>query len=158
MRFELGVLLEQRGIWFGALVTFNEVIQSADSAYASQAALHLGGLLEQLDDKDGAREAYEQAIALQPNDYSAKRASFKLAVLLEDQGAIREARTAYEHAVSASDKDLKLASRIRLALLLEKQGDPKAASAIFREAIASDPEQWSWLYDAAEQHIPPPVQ
>lgn len=158
MRFELGVLLEQRGISFGALVTFNEVIQSADSAYASQAALHLGGLREQLEDKDGAREAYEQAIALQPNDYSAKRASFKLAVLLEEQGAIREARTGYEHAISASDENLKLASRLRLALLLEKQGDPKAASAIFREAIASDPEQWSWLYDAAEQHIPPPVQ
>jgi len=158
MRFGLGVLLEQRGISSGALVTFKRVLESADSDYASQAALYLGGLREQLDDKDGAREAYEQAIALRPNAYSAKRASFKLAVLLEEQGAIREARTAYEQAISASDEDLKLASSIRLALMMEKQGDPKAASALFREAIASDPEQWSWLYDAAEQHIPPPAQ
>jgi tetratricopeptide (TPR) repeat protein len=152
------VLLEKRGISIGALATFSKVVESADSDYASQAALHLGGLREQLDNKDGAREAYEQAIALQPNAYSAKQASFKLAVLLEEQGAIREARTAYEHAISASGEDLKLASRLRLALLMEKQGDPKAASALFREAIASDPEQWSWLYDAADQHIPPPAQ
>jgi tetratricopeptide (TPR) repeat protein len=156
MRFELGVLLEQRGISIGALVTFSKVVESADRDYASLAALHLGGLREQLDNKDGAREAYEQAIALRPHAYSAKQASFKLAVLLEEQGAIREARTAYEHAISASGEDLKLASRLRLALLMEKQDDPKAASALFREAIASDPQQWSWLYDAAEQHIPPP--
>ena len=158
IRFELGVLLEQHGISIGALVTFRKVVESANSDYASQAALHLGGLREQLENKDGAREAYEQAIALRPNAYSAKRASFKLAVLLEEQGAIREARTAYEHAISASDEDLKLASRLRLALLIEKQGDPKAASALFREAISSDPQQWSWLYDAGARHIPPPVQ
>jgi tetratricopeptide (TPR) repeat protein len=141
MRFELGVILEQRGISMGALVTFNQVAQS-DGSHAQIAALYLGELREKLDNPDGALEAYEHAIELGPSDFSASKASFRRGILLEKGCALREARAAYEQAAESSDEELRFASKTLLALLMEKQGDPQRASAFFREAMNFDLSEW----------------
>jgi tetratricopeptide (TPR) repeat protein len=137
MRFELGVILEQRGISMGALVAFRQVAQSG-GPYAQIAALYLGGLREKLDDPDGALEAYEQAIELGPGDFSGRKASLRRGMLLEEKGTLREARTAYEQAIGSSDEELEFASKTRLALLMDKQGDQRGASTLFREAMNFD--------------------
>ncbi|MDB5064078.1 MAG: Tetratricopeptide repeat protein, partial [Chloroflexi bacterium] len=108
----------------------------APAEQAPQAARNLGVLLAEQGDVEGARAAFQQAIASGHPD-EAPRAARNLGLLLAEQGDVEGARAAFQQAIASGHPDEAPRAARNLGLLLAEQGDREGARAALRQAIAS---------------------
>lgn len=116
-----------------------EVAQWRDAAAANPgvAWAQTGLGLAQLDsgDEEGARASFEEALALDPDDW---RAGFRLGVLLADADPER-ARGLLEHAADVAPVSERVAPYLALGDLLLEAGDVPAAQRAYENAVADAP-------------------
>jgi Tfp pilus assembly protein PilF len=108
----------------------------APSEQPPQAARNLGLLLAEQGDVEGARAAFQQAIASGHPD-EAPRAARNLGLLLAEQGDVEGARAAFQQAIASGHPDEAPRAARNLGLLLAEQGDIEGARAALQQAIAS---------------------
>jgi Flp pilus assembly protein TadD len=101
-----------------------------------------------------AVDAYQQAVALRPNEPDFHR---NLGDAYSRLGRRREAREAYQKAVALAESDLKVnptdAERLAsLGVFLAKSGDAAAARVRIEQAVALAPEDIQVWYAAAVVH------
>jgi Tfp pilus assembly protein PilF len=108
----------------------------APSEQGPHAARNLGLLLAEQGDVDGARAAFQQAIASGHPD-EAPRAARNLGITLAEQGDVEGARAAFQQAVASGHPGEAPRAARNLGLLLAEQGDVEGARAALRQAIAS---------------------
>jgi Tfp pilus assembly protein PilF len=108
----------------------------APSEQAPQAARNLGVLLAEQGDVEGARAAFQQAIASGHPD-EAPRAARNLGLLLAEQGDLEGARAALQQAIASGHPDEGPRAARNLGLLRAEQGDLEGARAALQQAIAS---------------------
>jgi Tfp pilus assembly protein PilF len=108
----------------------------APTEQAPQAARSLGVLLAEQGDVEGARAAFQQAIASGHPD-EAPRAARNLGLLLAEQGDVEGARAAFQQAIASGHPDEAPRAARNLGLLLAEQGDAEGARAALQQAIAS---------------------
>ncbi|MEA2565221.1 MAG: hypothetical protein QOD49_398 [Actinomycetota bacterium] len=108
----------------------------APAEQAPQAARNLGVLLAEQGDVEGARAAFQQAIASGHPD-EAPRAARNLGLLLAEQGDVEGARAAFQQAIASGHPDEAPRAARNLGLLLADQGDVEGARAALGQAIAS---------------------
>jgi tetratricopeptide (TPR) repeat protein len=108
----LGALLEDRGDLVGAKAAYQKAMPYKNEEAAISATYRLGLLLAKDGDK-AAGEMFRTVVQSRHPRY-AGRAAFNLAILLQTAGDIEEARTAYQRAAAAGDKE---ASHLASALL-----------------------------------------
>jgi Tfp pilus assembly protein PilF len=107
----------------------------APSEQPPQAARNLGLLLAEQGDVEGARAAFQQAIASGHPD-EAPRAARNLGLLLAEQGDIEGARAALQQAIASGHSDEAPRAARSLGMLLRRD-DVRGACAAFQQAIAS---------------------
>lgn len=94
----------------------------------------LGNLLQLHGDTDGARRAYEEALALDPDLVSAH---YNLALLLQAEGSSLEALHHFREAVAADPGHAW--SHYQMGRLYARQGERAAATRAYARAFAIDP-------------------
>jgi tetratricopeptide (TPR) repeat protein len=95
---------------------------------------------EDLMDDEGARQAFEQAIALKPDDEDVRRALDQLKAVSEKWQDL--AKHFIDQADQASDAALKTSLLVRAASILwqyKKKGKNKEIDRLFKEALETDP-------------------
>jgi Tfp pilus assembly protein PilF len=112
-----------------------ELIEAGAGTTAASAALELGRLLAKHGDIEGARTAYERAIAT-GHATVAPQAMNDLGVLLHRRDPTA-ARAAYECAAASEHATIAPRAAVNLGLLLETQGEPTAAAAAYERALAT---------------------
>ena len=104
------------------------------SEYAAPAAFHLGILLMQLGDTDGARNAYQLAIDTGHTNW-APMAADDLGDLLAELGDTDGARTNYQIAINTGHTDWAPVAAISLGILLAELGNTDGARTNYQIAI-----------------------
>jgi Tfp pilus assembly protein PilF len=107
----------------------------APSEQAPQAARNLGVLLAEQGDVEGARAAFQQAIASGHPD-EGPRAARNLGLLRAEQGDLEGARAALQQAIASGHRDHAPLAARSLGMLL-RRSDVQGACAAFQQAIAS---------------------
>lgn len=95
-----------------------------------------GGYQFQSGDLDGARSSLTEAVTRYPGTASAGRATFLLAEILFQEGALDSARTFYQRFADRYAKDdlMKGGARAGLAAVAEQEGDYKQAADLYEQA------------------------
>lgn len=117
------------------------LLPPADSARRAEALTNLGVALFNAGDRDGAREAWRRALALEPDDELAR---LNLLALARDGAGGRD-RVAAEFAVEETGDSLVLSNERRVAALFEKAveaqkgGRHEEAVGLYEEILELDP-------------------
>lgn len=114
--------------------------------YRQDLYYHIGAVLAADGRKDEARDAFEQALNLNPGD---SRAHNDLAVLLEAAGEYDAALEHYRTAVEANPEFALALSN--LGDLLGRMGDVEGAVETFKKALEQDPDNPELQYNLAVQ-------
>jgi Flp pilus assembly protein TadD len=131
-RYNLGIILDQRGDHAGAVACFREVIRFDPTE--AKAHTNLGAALKGLGDAAGAEKEFREAIRLDPKNGSAHS---QLGVVLIRRGDVDGAVDAFRAATRADPAYKK--AYVNLGLVLRQRGDLTGAVAAYREAIRIDP-------------------
>ncbi|MEV6149834.1 tetratricopeptide repeat protein [Nonomuraea sp. NPDC052129] len=142
----LARLLRDGGDLDGALVEAAAAVRTAPDEAAAEAECLLGGLLARTGDLEGARAAFERAVAADPE--AAGATLLEAGRHLEEAGDSEGARSAYERA-AAQDTDQRAAATARVRLdtaspeerpwVLAAEGDRQGALAALTELTGSAP-------------------
>jgi tetratricopeptide (TPR) repeat protein len=109
---------------------------AAGNTAEATATLERGNTLLDLGQLDGARAAYERAIASGHPDV-APTAAANLGVLLARQGDVAGARAAYQQAIDSGHSDAGPIATCNLGQLLEAAGELESARVAFEQAMDS---------------------
>jgi Tfp pilus assembly protein PilF len=110
--------------------------RAGDAEDSAVAAYNLGLLLEEVDDLDGAVEAYRLAAGSDHPD-ARPMAAVNLGMLLDGRGDPEGARAAYQVAIDSSHPDQLPLAALDLGALLQEHGDVTGARAAYQLAIDS---------------------
>jgi tetratricopeptide (TPR) repeat protein len=111
-------------------------LELGDSSLAPTVAYHLGMLLLEVGDGDGARGALERCLSLAAGDLVAD-ANFALGRALKQLGELEAAQVAFERAIILGDPEIASRAAMLLAMLrLEDLYDAEGAEASLRKAIS----------------------
>lgn len=131
----LGTRLLRMGNREAAREALVSAVRSGHPAYAPEAALHLGGLLNDLGDP-GAQTAFQYALD-SGHAVHAPAAAVELGIILAARDLRAEAEAAFNNALSSGHPDHAPRAALHLGMLLDQHGDTEAAQQAFRVAIDS---------------------
>jgi len=110
--------------------------------------LKLGDLRRERGETEPARDAYERALAIAPDNYKAK---LGLASILEQLGQTIEARRLQREVVDSRPRDPDVLHA--LGLRFRRQGDLEAAADCWRQALLVDPDHVQSLGDLGSFYV-----
>ena len=120
-----------------AILATRKATTSSDTDLASRAMFHLGVLLAEQGDLDGARTTY-QAVIDTGHSNAAPAAALQLGEVLKEQGELEGARIAYRQAIDTGHPKVAPTAAVGLGFMLEKQGDLDGARTAFQVAIDAE--------------------
>jgi Flp pilus assembly protein TadD len=136
-------LLHLRAVWLEENGRFTEALADLERAHALDprelgVLMALGNLLERLNERIAARDAFRLAVVLRP-DLAGPQV--RLGWSAENLGLIEEARTAYEVAIRIDPRHAQALGR--LALMASQQGDWEDARDWAERALAVNPREFT---------------
>lgn len=126
----LGMLCFVRaGVWKDEVTLWQDAARRAP--LMAEAHYNLGHACQQLHDLEGARSAYEKAVALSP-DYT--RAQVNLGAVYREMGEVDKAQAAFERALAAEPGMVEALNN--LGLVCAGKGQYERAIALYQQALA----------------------
>lgn len=153
----LGQILERWGDRSGAIAAYRLAVTIDEPRGRAFTAYHLGQLLFD-HDAEGARSAFETAVATHDPDFSIASA-FKLGTLEQRRGRLDEARRRYTQVVDSSHPTWSGRAAGFMASMLADAGDDAGAEKMMTRAASSEDPMAAatallWLADRAETSNP----
>lgn len=134
-RLNLGAYAQEHGDLHAAVAQYEEILRlTSDPALLASTHANLGGAYRDLGDDAKARENFDAALRLNPNQANAY---LGLGILLEKQGKQNDAITNYSRAVGIAPSD---EGYLRLGHALEQAGRTQEALTAYQEALKIVPD------------------
>ncbi len=145
-RVKLGVLLQRTGKLEEAKQIFADVLSEAPTPSVH---LNLGSLQKELGDDGKAVEAFQAAVAVDPNYALAHR---HLGFALLDTGEFTGAEESFQRAVALNPEDALVREQLALLLAEQDKFEEAAAAALVPSRCATGPDDADAAIDAAKIH------
>ncbi len=117
------------------------IAASSDKRILQSMYYDLAGIYLRLGRLDSAKQAYREAVSLNPKTKLAERAKFNLAWNEKFQGNLNEALSQFEALTQTADqKELGTFSRYQMAEIYKLQGDYEKAIAVYKEIAEKYPD------------------
>lgn len=132
-----------RGEAEAGLEGLRKVVETEDEDETPRALRNIGVLLEdELDDLEGARAAYREAIDHDHSRHS-PGARVNLAQILDRDGDHAGAESLFREAIESGHSAEAPRARVLLGLMLEEQGDGARALELFESAMDGGDDEWA---------------